>query len=238
MVERIWLAIRKRVIHPLYVAVFLLLLLVTVLGWNTKRAMRLPCTLVLIFMVVYAVILVIRYRKSYQKVISKTRADVNYNELYKHVTQEVEWYLLSAESTEAVYVYPDWIKFFHVYFMELVEKHNYKGITDFTVMAALTKALVTKNDDILYIDAFITAHQTKMETPMVYEVKRGDKGTVSLERIEWKIYHSLDYIIMAFGFDCISKRVKELLKDDASLMEIEEFYEDLYACGINDTVNT
>ena len=114
MVERIWLAIRKRVIHPLYVAAFLLLLLVTVLGWNTKRAMRLPCTLVLIFMVVYAVILVIRYRKSYQKVISKTRADVNYNELYKNVTQEVEWYLLSADSPEAVYVYPDWIKFFHV----------------------------------------------------------------------------------------------------------------------------
>lgn len=231
MIENVWLIFRKRVISP-FVLIILCMLCLSC-AWIVYCGMNIPWYYFLMIAVCLLLItlMLLKYRAECKKILKNVNPKVDYLKKYNDFVKEVDWYLAGEESTVRVYIYPDWIKYFHVYLMEMLEYHKYEEISDSTVLACMVKALITKYDRLYYIGCFCDAVESLIISPKVYAVKRDEKGRISFVKKEWKTYLSLDKLEKAFGIDCVAERIKVLLKNNASLIELEEFFEALYECG-------
>ena len=231
MVERIWLFIRKRVVSP----VILFILGVFLAAFFVLLHMGKNIPMLIIVGIIYTFSLIIiqigYYGVTNRNVLKGIKEGEDYDKRYEKFTKEVEWYLLNETSDMRVYIYPGWTKYFHVYLMELLRNHGYREITDATVLAALTKALVMKHDKIDYVAEFIDSEADRFRMPQTYTVKKEKDGSFSFEVKERKVFHTFDHMELVFGMDFIAEQVKRLLKDNVPLKDLEEFYDDLYYCG-------
>lgn len=230
MIENILLFVRKRGIKPVVLVLSLISVLAILFCVYTGIKVPYQLWIAAILLVVIIVVSILKYRLDYNKSLEKVNPNVDYFKKYEELIRDVDWSLNAFDSNVRLYIYPDWVKYFHIYLMEMVKLHEFKEITDATILACLTKALIMKHDSLYYIGCFVDALEGKIKSPHVYKVIKENK-TLKFERLEWKTYMTLENVEIAFGFDCVAKRIKELLSENASLMDLEEFYEALYSCG-------
>ena len=231
MIENIWLFVRKRGVSPFVVALSLLTMLA--ISFCVYSGIEVPYQLWIaaVLLVVIIVVSILKYRLDYKQLLEKVNPNVDYFKKYEELIRDVDWSLNAFDSNVGLYIYPDWVKYFHIYLMEMVRLHEFKEITDATILACLTKALIMKHDSLFYIGCFVDALEGKIKSPHVYKVVKEENKALKFEKLEWKTYMTLENVEIAFGFDCVAKRIKELLSENASLMDFEEFYEALYSCG-------
>lgn len=231
MIERIWLLTRKRVVSPVVLLIFCALLSVFFVLMHMGK--HIPMLLIVAVGYSFSLILIQigYYMLQSWKLLKTVKENVNYDEMYEMFAKEVDWYLGGETCPMQLYIYPGWTQYFHVYMMELVRNHAYREITDATVLAALTKALVMKHDDISFIAEFIDAEADRFRMPKTYTVKRNEDGSCTFTVKDRKKYQCFEHMEQALGMDFVAEHVKHLLMDNATLTDLEEFFDNLYYCG-------
>lgn len=233
MIRNIWLLIRKRVVSPVILSVFAGVM--SLLFGLIYMGMHIPEEVILCIVncVILMSIQIGRYVVTTRNELKYVQNEVDYSKRYEMFVKEVEENLTNDSNDMRLYIYPGWTKYFHVYLMRMLRRHEYKEITDASVLAALTKALVMKYDNIEYIKDFLDAVADRFCMPQTYTVTKDDDGGFTFtvkDRKEFKCYKHMEY---TFGSDFIARHVKRLLNEDANLADLEEFYGDLYFCGID-----
>lgn len=231
MIERIWLLIRKRVVSPVVLLIFCALLSVFFVLMHMGKHIHMLLIIALVYSFSLILIQIGYYMLQSWKMLKEVKENVNYDEMYEMFTKEVEWYLGGENCPMKLYIYPGWTQYFHVYIMELIRNHAYRKITDATVLAALTKALVMKNDDISFIAEFIDVESDRFRMPKTYTVEKNEDGSCTFTVKDRKKDKCFEHIEQAFGMDFVAEHVKRLLMDNATLTDLEEFFDNLYYCG-------
>ena len=230
--ERIWLLIRKRVVSP--VMLFCFGIFVSLFWVRMHMGNRIPMMLILgvIYSFIVIVVQIVHYAFVNTRLLKQIKENVNYDTEYEAFTKEVFWYLANERSEMKVYIYPGWTQYFHVYLMELVRNHRFREITDGTVLAALTKALVTKHDDINFIAAFVDTQADRFRMPRTYNIYRDDEGRCTFTEKDRKVFRNFNHIEQVLGMDFVAEHIKKLLMENAKLGDLEEFFDELYYCGV------
>lgn len=231
MIEGIWLLIRKRVVSPVVLLIFCAFLSVFFVLLNMGKHIPMLLIIGVIYSFIIMVMQIVYYVIMSKRTLKTVKENVDYDKMYEMFVKEVEWYLANDTSEMRIYIYPGWTQYFHVYLMELVRNHAYREITDATVLAALTKALVMKHDNISFIAEFIDAEADRFRMPKTYTVKKNNDGSYTFTVKDRKMFQCFEHIEQALGMDFVAEHVKRLLMDNATLTDLEEFYDNLYYCG-------
>lgn len=232
MIERLYLIYRKRVISP--VVVWLVIIFALAIYWLTVLGKNVH--MLLIIGLVYSISIIFfqlaMNSLKNKRTLHSVDKNTDYQKKYEMFLKEIDWYLAGEESSVRLYLYPDWTKYFHVYLMELVRNHGFKEITDASVLAAIIKALVVKNDSLYFVGTLLDAVEEKFHMMRTYTVKKEKNGDVSFTEKDYKKYRTYEHLENALGFDFVAERVLALLSENVTLTELEDFFEELYKCGV------